>query len=433
MDKKIDHLSIKQQLEKKSNFFCPAKWNELYLYLNHGNSNSCHHPIPHEIPRHLLSDPFVLHNTPHKIEMQKLMMQGQRPEECHMCWHIEDASPGMVSDRFIKSARWKDCIDTLEIDPHHVPQFIEIVFDNLCNLNCSYCDSGQSSSWATRIKNNPMQLETDYRELYRQIHIAPGSIKNDYLEAWLQWWPMISNHVHTLKVSGGEPLISPNFWRFFEVVGHSPQLKLGINSNMCVDQKRLESFKIKAEDFQSVRISASIDGQGKIAEYSRLGLRYELFLENCEYWCSTTPSNCTLNLQSTINILSVWGFKDFLQLAASLRTKYPNKINTFYATLVRFPEFQSVSLLSKNIKHQLAAEIEDVAEQFECSFDALEKSYIQKIVGYLQNDPKPLVSFRFGQLKKDLRLFLKAYDQFGSLRYQHVLPEIFSQWLDIDD
>lgn len=143
---KNKYIQIQSRLDKRSKFFCPAKWTELYLYLNHGNTNSCHHPIPHRIPKELLDDPYVLHNTPFKLQQQQLMVNGQRPEECHMCWHIEDADPNVVSDRFVKSVMWQDQIETLTVDKHSIPNLIEVVFDNLCNLTCSYCDSGQSSA-----------------------------------------------------------------------------------------------------------------------------------------------------------------------------------------------------------------------------------------------------------------------------------------------
>ena len=31
-------------------FYCSAKWQELFLFLNSGMTNSCHHPLPHKIP-----------------------------------------------------------------------------------------------------------------------------------------------------------------------------------------------------------------------------------------------------------------------------------------------------------------------------------------------------------------------------------------------
>ena len=129
MIKRKDHPTYKL-LQERSDFFCTAKWNELYLYLNHGLSNSCHHPIPHAIPAELLSDPNVLHNTPHKLAQQQLMINGQRPEECHMCWHIEDLGDDIISDRILKSSDNRADIQKLKVDSTHVPRFLEVVFDD---------------------------------------------------------------------------------------------------------------------------------------------------------------------------------------------------------------------------------------------------------------------------------------------------------------
>lgn len=430
MDNSKKYIKIKDQLVKKSNYFCPAKWTELYLYLNHGNSNSCHHPIPHSIPSELLDDPFVLHNTPHKLKMQQLMIDGHRPQECHMCWHVEDE--GVDSDRYIKSQQWADQIDSLEVDSHHVPQFIELVFDNLCNLSCSYCDSGQSSTWASKIQQDPINLISDYRELYRKIHITPGETKPEYLAAWLKWWPMIRNQVGVLKISGGEPLISPNFWKFFDILGKSPELRFHINSNLSVATKRLEKFANHSTQFKHIKIAASIDGQGKIAEYARKGLDFDLFLKNCEYWCEHTPSNCTLNFQSTVNILSVWGLSSFLELVVRFRQKYPTKIDNFYAGVVRFPEFQSINLLPTALKQHLASEIQHTADCNWQWFKSDEQSYITKIIGYLNSNPVPMIEFSAIDLKTDLKKFLQKYDQYDTLKYRQILPHEFVSWIDND-
>lgn len=428
MDKFIE---IKNRLAQRSKFFCPAKWTELYLYLNHGNSNSCHHPIPHQIPKELLdNNPSVLHNTPHKLKMQELMMQGIRPDECHMCWHIEDSHENAVSDRLVKSLAWQDQIDTLVPDPHHVPKFIEVVFDNLCNLNCSYCDPGQSSSWASKIQKQPIDLSTDYRDLYRKLHIKSGETRQEYLHAWLEWWPQIKDHVQALKISGGEPLISPNFWKFFDVLGEAPQLKFSINSNLCVDNNLIVKLASKATNFASVRIAASIDGQGTKAEYVRKGLDYKLFLQNVQTWCESTPENCKLNLQSTVNILSAWTFADFIELAATLRQAYPTRIATFYSTVVRFPEFQSPGLLPKHLRTDLVQEIRSRADQYRGLFNETELAYIEKISGYLENDPEPLVKLDTNQLHKDLIKFLEQYDGYDKNYLRDIFPDNFIDWLD---
>lgn len=429
--KKNRYIQIHQQLNRRSNFFCPAKWNELYLYLNHGNTNSCHHPIPQPIPRELLANPSVLHNTPHKLEQQQLMIEGKRPEECHMCWHIEDADPDVFSDRIAKSLTWESDIDNLQVDPHYVPKFIEVVFDNLCNLNCSYCDSGQSSSWASQIKQQPLPLITDYRKLYSTVHIKPGSTKDEFMQAWLLWWDSIRKQVQTLKISGGEPLISPNFWQFFDVLGNAPQLKFAINSNLSVKTSYLDRLADVSKNFQSVRISVSIDGKGDKAEYTRKGLDYQLLYSNMHHWCQTTPDNCYMILQSTVNIFSIWSFVDFIDLCAEFKIKYPDKIQSFYTTVVRFPEFQSIGLLPKLIRLQLAQDIEAKWKTYTGIFDESERLLTNKILSYLRNDPLPMIDLQKINLEKDLVAFIDYYNRLGDHRLDKVFPKIFVEWIDL--
>ena len=415
-------------LENKSSFFCPAKWTELYLYLNHGSTNSCHHPIPHAIPEELLTDPYVLHNTPHKMQMQQAMIDGQRPQECHMCWHIEDMDPDVVSDRIIKSTVWQNDIDTLTVDPHHVPRFIEVVFDNYCNLSCSYCDSGQSSSWAEKIHRQPLHLETDYRNLYNTIHIAPGSTKSAYVAAWNQWWAEIGPKVERLKISGGEPLLSKNVWQFFETLG--PDLNsLTINSNFSVPTKTVQRFIEVTKSFHGVAVAASIDATGDMAEYARQGLDYDQFMCNVDVWCQSKPTN-VLHLQSTVNVLNIWGLTDKFDLSIELSQRYPGKINPFYTTVVRFPEFQSITILPTELKNNLAAQIKQWFDNNGHWLTEREQSYVNKIIVYLQQQSRPLINLDPTKLAIDFKKFIMYYDTAAKKSYRQIYPTEFIQWID---
>lgn len=418
-----------KMLNDKSDFFCPAKWDELYLYLNHGNSNSCHHPIPHAIPEDLLADPYVLHNTPHKMKMQQLMMDGHRPDECHMCWHVEDLGPDVVSDRIIKSQKWANDIADLKVDPHYVPKFIEVVFDNYCNLSCSYCDSGQSSSWAAKIHRQPLELKTDYRELYSRIHIDPGSIKPAYLDAWNTWWQEIGSQVQRLKISGGEPLLSKNVWQFFETLNKDLNW-LVINSNFSVDSKIVERFIRVSEKFKRVSVAASIDAITDIAEYTRQGLDYKEFMNNVDLWCTSSNPNNVLHLQSTVNILNIWGFTDKLDLSVELSKRYPGRVQPFYSTLVRFPEFQSVSLLPAELRQGLADRITQWLDKNGHWLSEQEQSYVEKTVLYLQQEPEQLVNLDQEQLRIDFKKFILYYDSTAKKSYRKIYPQEFIQWID---
>jgi organic radical activating enzyme len=416
-------------LENKSKFFCPAKWTELYLYLNHGTSNSCHHPIPHAIPENLLDDPYVLHNTPHKLKMQQLMINGHRPEECHMCWHIEDIDPDVVTDRIVKSTQWENDIKSLKVDPHHVPRFIEVVFDNYCNLSCSYCDSGQSSSWAEKIHRQPLTLETDYRNLYNIIHIAPGSTKDRYVDAWNQWWAKIGPQVDRLKISGGEPLLSKNVWKFFETLSHDLN-SLVINSNFSVASKTVERFIEVTEPFKNVSVAASIDAVGDIAEYARQGLDYNQFLSNIDLWCSSSKPTNVLHLQSTVNALNVWGLTDKFDLNIELSHRYPGRINPFYSTLVRFPEFQSVTVLPDSLRQGLAGHISKWLANNRRWLSEREQSYVEKIIVYLQRESEQLVKLDADKLALDFKKFIMYYNASAKKNYNEIYPQEFVEWID---
>ena len=422
---------IKSKLEKRGRFFCPAKWQELYLYLNHGNTNSCSHPIPHKIPpKELKENLFALHNTEHKMKVQQQMLNNEIPSECHMCWHLEDK--GIDSDRFVRSRHWESSIDSLEVNEKHVPKFIEVVFDNLCNLSCSYCDSGQSSKWTNILqKTGSWDIETDSRNLYNKIHIKSGFVHKIYIDAWNKWWPLIKNEVEILKISGGEPLISPNFWdTVCKIDDNNLNLNLSINSNMCIDKKYIDKLLNISKNYKTVRISASIDATNEIAEYTRNGLDYKLFLENVNYWCENSPDNCFLNLQSTVNIFNIWGITDKFDLHLKLKEKYGLKIKECYSTIVRFPEFQNFLLLPYDIKKSIHDKMSIWYDNNHHKFSDKENIFIKKTFQNLlsESDEHNLEMKKL--YKKDLIKFIKNYDKFNKHKFENVYPIEFINWIN---
>ena len=151
---------IKEKLDKISPSFCSAKWLQVTIRLQNGLTHSCHHPVPHKVPRFLLhKDPSALHNTPFKKRARKEMLKGQRPKECSYCWAVEDLNGAQLSDRFIKSGDdWSepylDQISTLPWDQNINPTYLEVSFSNVCNFACAYCYPDVSTMWEKEVKNN---------------------------------------------------------------------------------------------------------------------------------------------------------------------------------------------------------------------------------------------------------------------------------------
>ena len=106
MFKNIDYLRERENMERKygCNTMCTAKFFTSTIYLQSGQTHSCYHPLPHQIPLEEIKDnPSALHNTKHKIARRKQMILGERPSECNYCWRVEDMGDEFISDRIIKS------------------------------------------------------------------------------------------------------------------------------------------------------------------------------------------------------------------------------------------------------------------------------------------------------------------------------------------
>ena len=145
-----------QKLDTVSPSMCLAKWKQVSLHLTNGWNNSCYHPPLHPIDSSkLIADPSALHNTEHKKQQRKLMLEGKRPKECSYCWAMEDK--GKLSDRHYRSGEPWAMVDFERIiasdwDAPITPSYVEVNFNNACNLSCSYCSPQFSSTWMQETK-----------------------------------------------------------------------------------------------------------------------------------------------------------------------------------------------------------------------------------------------------------------------------------------
>ena len=156
MKKSVFMNSAEQMRDKLGNSMCLAKWQQVSLHLPTGLNNSCYHPPLHQIDaEELKTNPSALHNTKHKKQQRKIMIKQERPDECSYCWTQEDM--GNLSDRHYRSGEpWAaehfDRIMESTGDEDEIPSYVEVNFNNACNLKCSYCSPQFSSSWADEIK-----------------------------------------------------------------------------------------------------------------------------------------------------------------------------------------------------------------------------------------------------------------------------------------
>ena len=214
-NRKLSHGNLNKMkglLDSKGPGFCLAKWTQVTMHLGVGLTHSCHHPSPHTIPLdELQNNPGALHNTQHKKQQRKQMLNGERPAECDYCWRIEDNN-NSFSDRVYKSFdnySFDDYDDIVNLngDENIFPRYVEVSFSNVCNFKCAYCGPNFSSQWVEEInKHGAYKLDN---MLFNGGSDVVTQIKNNednqYTEAFWKWFPKGQEHMHTFRITGGEP------------------------------------------------------------------------------------------------------------------------------------------------------------------------------------------------------------------------------------
>jgi organic radical activating enzyme len=366
---------------------CLAKWKQVSLHLTTGLNNSCYHPPLHPIdPDAIAINPAALHNTQHKKAQRKIMLQQQRPSECSYCWNMEDL--GKLSDRHYRSSEPWAAVDFDKIknstgEEDVVPSYVEVNFNNACNLKCSYCSPQFSSSWQqeserhgafpTLVPHNAPEHFSGHR---RPI---PARDHNPYVEAFWAWWPSLYPELKHFRMTGGEPLMDRNTYRVFDYVLEHPKsdLHLAVTSNFSVEPELSTKYfdyvkQLCNTDIEHFMQYVSLDsGIGPQAEYIRHGLDFERLQTNVETYLKDIPYRNSLTFIITMNNLSVTGFLPLMKWILDLRCKYSKTYQRvwFDTPVLRQPAWQSLQTLPESYATKLEQARDFMLENLETESD----------------------------------------------------------------
>lgn len=455
----MNHDEVKAELNKVGPGFCLAKWTQVTIHLQMGHTHSCHHPGTHEISlAEIKRNPSALHNTKFKKERRKEMLEGKRPAECDYCWNVEDTS-GLYSDRVYKSHEpWSiehlDAIKKLDWRHDFNPTYVEVAFSNVCNFKCSYCGPSFSSSWVNESKkfggyptddnfNDIGWLERSNRMPFK--HGEP----NPYLDAFWKWWPDLYQDLHTFRMTGGEPLLSPDFWKILDYIittdNPNKRIKLGINSNLGVSDILIDKLisKIQAiEDNDLVSeliLYTSCDTEGKQAEYIRHGLDYERWKSNVDKILTMCRKVSIVNM-STFNALSIPNYKGLLAFIYDMKKKH-NSPSRYWcpsvfidSSYLRHPLFNSVKILPIEWADKVN-ELADFAEGLRTvkdwvgndwepwymGFTDIEIDKIRRISDWMHTpDPESMILSN----RRNFYTFFNEHDRRRGTNFRETFPEL---------
>jgi organic radical activating enzyme len=356
-------FEIKKELDAVGNGFCLAKWYHVSMHLHTGQNHSCYHPTPHYTPlEEVKANPMALHNTSFKKEQRKLMLEGGRPDECSYCWGIEDlpevnGQPN-ISDRMLRSSEpWTSYLlestKDMPWDADVYPRYLELNFGNECQFKCSYCAPMASSKWYAETEQHGLypMINPVNRNQYDLTNLKkPGGFfrhedENPFIEAFWKWFPDAYKHLHVLRFTGGEPLLSKNVFKVMDYIRANPRpdLEFAINSNMCVPDKQMNAFLEGMADIKrshkvrAVRLYTSVDSWGVQAEWIRNGMDIKKFEANLHRWMTEVPDS-SFSFMITFCLLAIPNFKELLDKILEFRRMYTtqSEVNLPYAQRVTF-------------------------------------------------------------------------------------------------
>ena len=436
----------KQILDTKSASFCGAKWYNATIWLGSGMTTSCHHPLPHKINlEEIKTNPSAIHNTKEKKEQRRQMQCGERPAGCEYCWKIEDINRDNISDRVYKSRIFTnealDYAHTTDYNTNVNLKTLEIAFDRTCNFACSYCNPAFSTTWANDIKyKGPYTgMKTDGRNHFTHAHDSAEPYKKDetnpYVEAFYKWWETdLHKSLDELRITGGEPMMSPNLWRlldWIETQGDkmNPNMRIAVNSNLGAKPDIINRFKEKLKGFKNFHLYTSMESTFEQAEYIRDGLNYtDWFINVLNMMADHIPSE--IHNMCTINALCLESLPEFLERIVwfkSAKKTYEVSIN-YTLNILRFPSFQSPLVLPDDLRNKFKGDLEKFLSSNMKYLEEMEVNHTQRLIDYLDVVKTPHAGAATQEkLQKDFKTFYSQYDKRRGKDFEKTFP-IIGEW-----
>jgi pyruvate-formate lyase-activating enzyme len=462
MSDKVERIhEINELMDREvSETFCLAKWHHTTIYLHRGQTHSCYHPKPHDIPlQELKYDPSVLHNTPEKIDERIQMFNGEKPEGCQYCWNVESLdTKGQVEDEHVSDRKIRnssiyteDRLNEILYNPPDYkinPEYIEIAFSNECNFKCGYCHPMHSSMYHKEIeKFGPYDMVDNHRNDIDWYDIYDED--SPFVDAWWKWWPEVSKTLNILRITGGEPLLHKTTWKLFEDLSANPKpnIEININTNLGYTSRRVEKLVEAINDLvggnkiRGFKMFSSMDTWGPKAEYLRTGLDCDLWEKNQDIYVRGVKSHITHMV--TFNILSVTSFKDYLKKVLEWRELYedviPNNLGSdelvrkirFDTPYLKEPLQYDMHLLPKEEFLPYFDDIlqfidDNVVEDDRTKFSRLEYERFRRVRDYFASTQYDAEKIRRGRI--DFYKWFKEYDKRRDTNFLETFPEMENFW-----
>ena len=344
------------------------------------------------------------------VALRKQFLNNERPPACKECWNIEDAGskssfrlrakyvsglPNQATTDFKKYVHLKKRLDK--------PIWLQLKLGAKCNLTCRTCSAGSSNQWlkAAAIAAYENVHMSDQKKLERE-YVINQQKKSSFIydEKFWQELKELTPTLEYITFTGGEPLLIVEHYQYLEWCveqGYAKNIYLDYITNGTVG---LDDYKKDLwSNFKQIELIVSMDGIGKLAEYTRTGLNWEEVKQNIFDYAAYGRNTW----ESSFGVTYLVSIYNIYYMGESLKFYKDNNI-TVNINFLHYPEWQSIRNLSNNVKQKVKEN---------CSLS-------DEVINFMEQEPTEEFNF-CKQLKKQENIYHKATRK--TIDYEKLFPE----------
>jgi sulfatase maturation enzyme AslB (radical SAM superfamily) len=321
-------------MELPSNTYCPAPWRSLSIS---GDKVAPCCWWYNEIPDSKIdynNQTEILHSKTFE-DIRRNMLNGEKIPNCNQCYTNQQIGLMSERDHLLKKYGVTTEIELSEI---------RVFFDNLCNLKCRGCNSGNSHLWAT-----------DEIQLYGKTFAEQKYIVNSTYQK------IDYRNIKKIHFEGGELFYSKRSEEFLYNLyekGNINELELSCitNCTKIPPQKVLDIFL----QCKYLGFSVSIDGIGELNDYFRNGSNFENIKNNLNYFYKLFENKKNINFEviTTVNVYNINKLKEIEEFLKA----YPKIISVMKP--LEFPSHMSIKNLPQEYKNTLRSIIKNYGKKY---------------------------------------------------------------------
>lgn len=338
-------------MQKISDTFCPAKWDELQINLESNFVYACCKATPVKITE----------NFENVLEQQKYnLLNNIQDPSCNYCWEVEKNNLTSLRHNKLKNYTrdYKEYIDNCS------PTNVEINLGNECNFQCVYCNPKFSSRWQSDVTKKPYKLYSD--KFFYAIPINHSRKKEQITKLFNHY----SKRSQTIGIIGGEPFYNKSF---FQIIKNLQSPNLVLTTNLSAHQDDIQKFFELTRNFESVILQISIDSTGDVAEFTRFGINFLKFKDNLKFVLENAPKNYTIELSSVFTSTTILDLHNTINFIIPLLSEDRIRWNLYPCIN---PRFHSFATLKDTYKSELLILLEQLKSHSNIRFVDSVKSAI---------------------------------------------------------